>query len=220
MLACSVALAAAMPTAGPARADGDPASDVLATQSLFLPQDAGVPGSRQSQLVALLDGARSGGLPLRVAVIASPTDLGSVSELWRRPARYARFLGQELSLVYKGPLLVVMPDGLALHDPEARAQGAQAAVAGLAPPGSVARLGDTTLTAIRRIATASGHPLAVQSAGGEGRGDRSAGYALPWIAFAAGALLILAAWTLSLRARPLRALSRREPGPGQENPRV
>ena len=33
-----------------ARADGDPASDVLATQALFLPQDAGIPLPQRGQL--------------------------------------------------------------------------------------------------------------------------------------------------------------------------
>ena len=75
---------------------------VLATQSLFLPQDAGVPAGRQAQLISLLATAQRSGVPLRVAVIASATDLGSVTELWSQPRLYARFLGQELSLVYRG----------------------------------------------------------------------------------------------------------------------
>ncbi|HEX4281231.1 MAG TPA: hypothetical protein VHZ27_10725, partial [Solirubrobacteraceae bacterium] len=36
--------------ASSALADGDPASDVLATQPLFLPQDAGIPLAQQNQL--------------------------------------------------------------------------------------------------------------------------------------------------------------------------
>src|SRR5579864_3685611 len=84
-----------------ARADGDPASDVLATQTLFLPQDAGLSASHQVQLERLLQETASAGFPLRVAVIASATDLGSVTELWREPATYARFLGEELSLTYR-----------------------------------------------------------------------------------------------------------------------
>ncbi|MBV9006759.1 MAG: hypothetical protein JO181_18980, partial [Solirubrobacterales bacterium] len=44
-------------SAAPARADGDPASDVLATQLLYLPQDAGVPAAQQAQLGALLQTA-------------------------------------------------------------------------------------------------------------------------------------------------------------------
>ena len=69
------------PTA--ARADGDPASDVLATQPLFLPQDAGIPTAQQGQLGELLQTAARNGYQIRVALIASRSDLGSVTELWR-----------------------------------------------------------------------------------------------------------------------------------------
>ena len=37
----------------------------------------------------------------RVAIIASPPDLGSVTELWHQPQNYARFLAQELTLIYR-----------------------------------------------------------------------------------------------------------------------
>jgi hypothetical protein len=88
-----------------------PASDVLASQVLFLAQDAGVTGVEQAELGADLGAVQRAGYQLRVATIASAADLGSVTELWRRPRAYARFLGVELSLVDRGPLLVVMPDG-------------------------------------------------------------------------------------------------------------
>ena len=80
----AVVLAVALnPTS--AAADGDPASDVLAQQSLFLPQDAGLSSTQQSQLGALLSSASRHGFPIRVALIASPSDLGSISELWKQP---------------------------------------------------------------------------------------------------------------------------------------
>ena len=101
--------------AATARADGDPASDVLATQALFLPQDADVPAAQAAQLGSLLRAAAYAGYPIRVALIASASDLGSVTELWRKPQTYARFLGQELGLVYKGPLVVVMPNGVGIN---------------------------------------------------------------------------------------------------------
>ena len=44
-----------------ARADGDPASDVLLSQPLFLPQDAGVPATDQAQLASLLAAAHRAG---------------------------------------------------------------------------------------------------------------------------------------------------------------
>jgi hypothetical protein len=46
-----------------------------------------------------------------VALIGSRLDLGAVTSLWRQPQRYAQFLSQELFYVYKGPLLIVMPNG-------------------------------------------------------------------------------------------------------------
>jgi len=203
-------VAAAWP--GPARGDGDPASDVLATQSLFLPQDAGISAGRQRELVALLDAARRAGLRLRVAVIASPADLGSVTELWRRPSEYARFLGQELSLVFRGPLLVAMPNGFALYDGASRAPAAPSAVAALRAPGSVAGLGEATLTATQRLAAVSGHPIALPSGVGGGAGAPSSSDPGAWIVFGAGALLIALAWTLSLRSRPLELPARRPAG--------
>jgi hypothetical protein len=91
-----------------ALADGDPASDVLAGQALYLPSDSGTTARVQAQLSAVVAAAGRAGLPLRVAVIPSRADLGSVGALWRRPAAYARFLGLELSLVFRGTLLVAM----------------------------------------------------------------------------------------------------------------
>ncbi|MCL2770594.1 MAG: hypothetical protein FWD42_10900, partial [Solirubrobacterales bacterium] len=72
-LVCAAVLALAWGwSAASARADGDPASDVLATQPLFLAQDAGVPPRRAAQLASLLDEAQRSGAPIRVALIASP----------------------------------------------------------------------------------------------------------------------------------------------------
>ena len=188
---------------------------MLATQPLFLPQDAGVSAARQSQLVALLAEARRAGAPLQVAVIASPTDLGSVGALWRRPSSYARFLGQELSLVSRARLLVVMPNGLALYEPGARSAAAEQAIGALPPPGSIAKLGDSTATAIQKFAAASGHPIASPGAVAQGAGTSPGTDVVAWLVFALGALAIAAAWTLSLRARPLQATSTSGPEAGQ-----
>jgi hypothetical protein len=190
--------------ASSALADGDPASDVLATQSLFLPQDAGIPLVQQNQLTALLGSTARSGYRIRAAIVASSSDLGSVTELWRQPQTYARFLGQELSLAYHGPLLVVMPNGFGLVslNPSSPADAAALAgvrIAAVGGPG----LGTAALTAIQRLADASGHsvpiPAAVATASGPGSNDT-----LPLIMFAIGAVLVVLAWAASLRARPLR----------------
>jgi hypothetical protein len=131
-----------------------------------------------------------------VAVVSSSADLGSVTELWRQPHSYARFLAAELELVYRGPLLVVMPDGYGL----AAAPSERAAVAALPAPGADAAA--ATLRAVQRLAAAAGHSLALPA---QSMASRGAGAdATAWLVFAGGWILILAAWGASLRARPLR----------------
>jgi hypothetical protein len=112
LIAFVLALTAGLP--GEARADADPASDVLFTQSVFLPLSARVSPLLASRLVAVTRTAQASGKQIRVALIASPTDLGGVPSLFGKPTDYARFLGGELQFVYTGPLLVVMPQGAAL----------------------------------------------------------------------------------------------------------
>ena len=188
-----------------AGADGDPASDVLLAQPLFLPQDAGLAATEQEQLDAVLAAARRVGYQLRVAVIAGAADLGSVTELWRQPQSYARFLGQELSLNYKGPLLVVMPNGYGLYRAGGLSTREQSALSTLPAPDR--NLGTRALSAIQRLAAASGHSLPAPTA--TAPTNHSSTDTLAWIVFAIGAVLILLAWTASLRAQPPRLLGRR-----------
>ncbi len=189
--------------AATARADGDPASDVLVTQALFLPQDAAIPAKQQAQLAGLLQSASRSGYPIRVAIVATPTDLGSVTELWRRPQTYARFLGVELSLTYHGALLVVMPDGFGFNGFTRPLADERAAVAGLSPALSGPRLGEATLHAVQRLAASAGHSLQVGSTT-QSAASPSSSSTLPLIALVLGALIAAAAWAASLRARPLR----------------
>ncbi len=199
-----IASAAAWPTS--AAADGDPASDVLVSQPIFLPQDSGATADQQAQLGAIESAAQKSGYPIRVALIATPSDLGSIGALWRQPQNYAQFLGQELSLVYKGTLLVVMPNGFGVYHVGQQPGAGRSALAGTQPPGSRQLVG-ATLTAIERLAAASGHTLpAAGSAAvpGSASDDTSS-----WLALAIGAAVIVAAWTASLRASPPKRISRR-----------
>jgi len=116
-----------------ARADGDPASDVLASQSLFLPADGGFSPAQAAQLSGLLSSAQRNGFPVRLALIATPADLGSVSALWRMPASYAEFLAKELPLVYHGTLLVVMPNGFGVSQVGGTPAGASPGTNGSSP---------------------------------------------------------------------------------------
>ena len=114
LLAVAVAVVAFAPNA---HADGDPASDYLLTQQVFLPSDATASSAAQRQLLGLVQAANRDGFAIRVAIIPSSYDLGSVTELWRVPRTYARFLSLELSFAYTQRLLVVMPNGLGFNWP-------------------------------------------------------------------------------------------------------
>lgn len=196
--------------AAPAWADGDPASDVLATQPLFLPWDADVPVGHQEQLSKLLQTAERSGQPVRMALIASAADLGSVTALWHKPQPYAEFLAEELSLVYHGPLLVVMPNGFGLAHFSLTPPAVRSALARIPVPHTGAGLANDALTALERLARAAGHPLAVSPAPPTAAPHTTDTTA--WIVFALGGLLIALAWTASLRTQGLHT-RRRPPEP-------
>ena len=93
VLVLAALLTVALPAT--ARANGDPASDVLITDRIFLPYQA--PSADQvTKLRGVIDRARSAGQPIRVAIIHSPRDLGAVSNLFGHPREYAELLRTEL----------------------------------------------------------------------------------------------------------------------------
>ena len=107
-----MALALAALAAAPlARADADPASDYLLGQSTFVPPDDGIPRAYADQLNATVREAKARGYTIRVALIGSRYDLGSIGSVFGQPKQYARFLGKELTLVYHGRLLVDKANG-------------------------------------------------------------------------------------------------------------
>ena len=158
--ALAVAAAALACVAAPsARADGDPASDYLLTQKVFFPFDLKVPKAEQQQFVALVDEANRKGFTIRVALIWSAYDLGSITSLWLKPRTYARFLGAELIYVYKNRLLVVMPNGFGFnrpgHSPRAEYRMLSKIPIKPGPSGFVA----SSSAAVRALAKASGVEL-------------------------------------------------------------
>jgi hypothetical protein len=165
ILVAAVVLLIAAPVA---RADGDPASDYLLAQSSFIPPDAGVPPAYAKQLNEVIASAKAGGYPIRVALIASRYDLGSVGVLYKQPQRYARFLGQELTFIYRGPLLVVMPNGLGISRDGKAVPASQAVVDRLPAPGqSGAALASTATHAVTKLAAEAGVVVAVPELKGD-----------------------------------------------------
>ncbi len=145
-----------------ARADGDPASDYLLGTVAFVPTDANIPNADAKQLRAVLADAKARGYEIRVALIATTYDMGSVGALFREPQLYARFLGQELYFVYKGSLLVVMPNGYAVSRGGKLLPPAQRIVGDLPAPGTDGQALATGATAaVRKLAAASGIAVAL-----------------------------------------------------------
>jgi hypothetical protein len=112
-VAVCVLLAAAVWQPQPARADGDPASDVLLYQPIYFPYQP-APAAVKRRLTGLVRSANSQGYQVRVAIVQSPRDLGSVPELFGKPSVYARFLSSELTGAWRSRVLVVMPGGYGL----------------------------------------------------------------------------------------------------------
>jgi cytochrome oxidase Cu insertion factor (SCO1/SenC/PrrC family)/thiol-disulfide isomerase/thioredoxin len=159
LIVCAAAFGAAGAFAAAAHADGDPGSDVLVYQPLFLAADSGLSVTQQVQLGDLVHRAGKAGFPVRVAIIAKSDDLGAVTALWRQPRTYARFLGIELSLAYKGPLLVVMPNGFGFSWPGHALKPGYEVLDRIRRAGSIGGLGTAAEAAIAALARAHGAHL-------------------------------------------------------------
>jgi hypothetical protein len=129
----ALVLAAAAAGAGTARADGDPASDVLVLYNVFVPYEA-PSKTAVAGLSKQVQAAYAAGYRVKVAVVATSIDLGAISSLFGKPTEYAKFLGQELSSFYIGPLLIVMPGGYGIYDGGRSTQAEDGVLAGLARP--------------------------------------------------------------------------------------
>jgi len=160
-----LAVCAAGVLAPAARADGDPGSDVLVYQNLFVAADANISIPQQVELGDLLTSADQAGFPIRVAVISQAADLGAITALWRKPAAYADFLGTELSLAYAQRLLIVMPSGFGFNWQGHSASAAYQVLDRLhIGPGGTG-LATAAQTAVRALAQASGIRLAAPASG-------------------------------------------------------
>jgi hypothetical protein len=171
-----------------AHADADPASDTLYTGRVFLPLSATVSPRLARQLDAVTLEAERAGRPVRVALIASKTDLGGVPSLFGKPTTYARFLAGELQFVYPGKVLIVMPQGAALGD-HARLVANRDVLDAQVEPGPDG-LALTAIALVRKLA-------------GVGRPSDEGSGISPWVWVAAGvALFVLVGAGIALARRP------------------
>jgi len=170
-----------------------------------VPGDAGIPETERVRLTAVLREAKSAGFPVRVALIGSSYDLGSVYVLWRKPRSYARFLGTELSIGYRGRVLVVMPNGFGLYHHGHPVRAELSSLRGLRVGPGGPGLAAAATTATQRLAAKAGHRLRVPAAVARSPATTSGGHGLrTWAVLGAGLAVIAGAWALSLHLRPLR----------------
>jgi hypothetical protein len=150
-----------------AHANGDPASDYLLTQKVFLPFTTSIDRGEATRLEGLLENAKDQKFPIRVAVILSPSDLGTAFSLLNKPQKYAEFLGLELAFVYRDRLLVVMPGGYGYSMNGKPDPKASAVLAKLPPPGRDAtKEVSGAIRAVQALAAANDKHLTVPERGG------------------------------------------------------
>ena len=190
VLACCVA-------AGTARADGDPASDYLLGQQVFLPFDAKLSKTKEEELIGLVANANRAGYTIRVAVIWSAYDLGAVPSLWRKPTLYARFLGQELQFVYKNRLLIVMPNGFGISKNGRLLPHEATVISTVKTSTDASALVDAAKTAVQKLAADAGVHLAVPASAPAKQPNRT----LEIVLIAAAAIAVLVLLRLALRRR-------------------
>jgi hypothetical protein len=156
-----VAFSAASIHATWARADGDPASDVLPAQDVFYPYQPKVSPALETALEkALHASARAGGLHLKVAIIGTAQELGLVPNLFGHPQAYAQFLDREISFNRPQPLLVVMPAGFGVMPRTTANALAHVPVFKQQRSNGLTR---SAILAVVALARAQGHPIATPS---------------------------------------------------------
>jgi hypothetical protein len=155
VLAAAAAAAIYALSAPVSLADGDPASDTLLEQSVFMPYSA-PSQSAQLALQQAVGEVYAHGNRIKVALIYDQTDLGSIPSLFGHPSDYAHFLGVELGLWYVGPLLVVMPAGFGVYDGGRTTTAEEAALHQLhVDASSPEGLAHSATTAVQHLAAAS-----------------------------------------------------------------
>jgi hypothetical protein len=149
-----------------ARANGDPASDVLLTNQVFLPYEAPISKQAADELRATVAEANKKGFKIRVAVIAFTGDLGTAVSLWLHHQPYSKFLWSEIAFVYSNRLLVAMPSGFGFYDGKRPIAEELRVLKGVKPGTTPTALAESTTAAVRALAKANGVVLPKVSSGG------------------------------------------------------
>ncbi len=202
-----VLLLAGLLIAPAALADGDPASDTLLGENVFYPYSPAVSATIEKALNSETSAAAKAGFPIKVALIASPIDLGVIPDLFGKPQSYADFLDQEISFQRKQLVLVVMAAGYGTDGLPAAAKRAVTTLH--LPAGRTSTdLAQAATVAVAKLASAAGHPIAgvkgVPSGGSSGGSSST-----PIVIGLAAAAVFVAAALVVLRRRQATSPARR-----------
>jgi hypothetical protein len=198
-----VLLAALLWAPAAARADGDPASDVLLGQDVFYPYAPNtVSKPVRGALDTMVGDAKRKGFEVKVAIIAAAPDLGAYPYLLTDPQRYADLLTKEITFNTKPRVLAVLPAGIGGTN---LGDNAATALQGVAPPngGGGDALAQTAMVALGKLTTAAGKPVAVPavakapSSGESGSGK--GGGTSPLLIFGVPVLLVVLAAAAAAR---------------------
>jgi hypothetical protein len=149
-----------------ARANGDPASDVLLTSQVFLPYEAPISKQASQELRATVAEANKKGFKIRVAVIAFTGDLGTAVALWHHQQSYSKFLWSEIAFVYSNRLLVAMPSGFGFYNGKKPVAKELRVLEGVKAGTTPTPLAQSATAAVRALAKANGITLPKVSGGG------------------------------------------------------
>ena len=155
LLAAAVVAALAAPLA---RADGDPASDVLPGSDVYFPYSPKAGRHLRQELTTLLQRSRRHGYVLKIALIQTAADLGAYPAMMGHPRTYMRQLAAELSYLKRLHLLVIMPSGFAGFGLAKgwRAQLRHVRIDAAKHSNGLVR---AAIAAVPRLARQAGHPL-------------------------------------------------------------
>lgn len=162
-----VAALALLVSPAAARADGDPASDILLGEDVFFPYAPETAPRLSDALTGLLERTRSSGYPMKVALIEGEGDLGANADLFGRPLDYANLLADELRTLRHGQagdedlhLLVVMPSGFSGAGLGPRVDEAlePVRIEAAAQSDGLAR---AAIEAVARLASVNGHAIPI-----------------------------------------------------------
>jgi hypothetical protein len=173
-----------------AHANADPASDTLLYADAHYPYEPNlVAKPLQKALDGMLKQTKRKGYNVKVAIIAAPTDLGGVSQLFSQPQPYADLLTRELAFNTKPRVLVVLPAGIGGNN---LGDGAAAALNRITVPSGAKAddLARTAMDAVAALAKANHTPVAVPKVAA---GAKRGGGTSPLLTFGLPVVLVLLA---------------------------